>query len=75
MLFGMTQRIRRTIRNHLKHEIPHDATDQQLTEAESLLTPTELMDMVLLDARAYSIKFVATRKKEKMSRSKNCTTG
>ncbi len=63
MLFGMTQRIRRTIRNYLKDELPHDATDQQLTEAESHLTPTELMDMVLLDTRAYSIKFVATRKK------------
>merc|ERR1712239_118980 len=63
MLFGMTHRIRRTIRDHLKHELPHDATDQQISEAESMLTPTELMDMVLLDARAYSIKFVATRKK------------
>ena len=62
MLFGMTHRIRRTIRNYLKHELPHDITDQQLTEAESHLTPTELMDMVLLDARAYTINFVATRK-------------
>ncbi len=53
----MTQIIRRKIRNHLKHELPHDATDQQITEADSHLTPTEL------DARAYSIKYVATRKK------------
>ncbi len=37
MLFGMTHRIRRTIRDHLKHEIPQDATEQQLTEAESVL--------------------------------------
>ncbi len=59
----MTNRIRRTIRDHLVHELPHDASDQQLSEAESILSPTELMDMVLLDARAYSIKFVATRKK------------
>merc|ERR1712082_347560 len=63
MLFGMTHRIRRTIRNHLKNELPHDATDMQISEAESTLSPPELMDMILLDARAYSIKFVATRKK------------
>merc|ERR1712082_451090 len=65
MLFGMTHRIRRTIRNHLKNELPHDATDHQISEAESTLTPPELMDMILLDARACSIKFVATRKKVK----------
>ncbi len=75
MLFGMTQRIRRTVRNYLKDELPHDATDQQLTKAESYLTPTELMDMVLLEARAYSIKFFATRKKLKMKKSKKYNTG
>merc|ERR1712082_184292 len=63
MLFGMTHRIRRTIRDHLVKELPHDANDKQLSEADSTLSPTELMDMVLLDARAYAIKFVATRKK------------
>merc|ERR1712239_63499 len=63
MLFGMTHRIRRTIRDHLVNELPHDANDQQLSEADSTLSPKELMDMVLLDARAYAIKFVATRKK------------
>ena len=63
MLFGMTHRIRRTIRDHLKNELPHDATDPQLTKAESHLTPTQLMDMVLLDARSYTIEYVATRKK------------
>ena len=51
MLFGMTHRIRRTIRDHLVNELPHDASDQQLSEAESTLSPTELMDMVLFDAR------------------------
>jgi hypothetical protein len=39
MLFGMTHRIRRTIRNHLKEELPHDATDMQLSQAESILSP------------------------------------
>ena len=63
MLFGMTHKLKRTIRNHLVHELPHDATDQQLIEAESHLTPTQLMDMVPLDARAYTIKYVATRKR------------
>ena len=59
----MTHKIRRIIRNYLKHELPHHATDQQLIEAESYLTPTELIDRVLQDARAYTVKFVATRKK------------
>ena len=45
------------------HELPHDATDKQLTEAESHLSPQQLMGMVLLDARAYTIKYVETRKK------------
>ena len=63
MLFGMTHRLRQTFKNHLAHDLPHDATDQQLSEAKSHLTPQQLMDMVLLDARAYTIKYVATRKK------------
>ena len=67
MLFGMTHRIRRTIRDHLENELPHDTTDQQLTEAKSQLTPTQLRDMVLLDARAYTIKYIATRKRNEIS--------
>lgn len=63
MLFGMTHRIRRTLRNHLVHELPHDTIDQQLIEADSYLIPEQLMDMVLLDARSHNIKYVATRKK------------
>merc|ERR1712239_106469 len=63
MIFGMTHRIRQTIRNNLKEELPNDATDTQLSQAESILSPPQLMDMILLDARTYSIKFVATRKK------------
>merc|ERR1712082_41936 len=63
MIFGMTHRIRQTIRNNLKDELPNDATDIQLSQAESILSPPQLMDMILLDARTYSIKFVATRKK------------
>ena len=60
MLFRMTHRIRWTIRNYATEKLPHDATDQQLTEAPSSLPPQLLMDMVLCDARAYAIKFVAT---------------
>ena len=63
MLFGMTNRIRRTIRNYATEDLPHDITDQQLSAAPSSLSPQLLMDMVLCDARAYAIKFVATRKK------------
>ena len=66
MLFGMTQRIRRGIHNYLKTDLPLDATDQELSQAPSQLSPQLLMDMVLCDARAYSIKFIATRKKKKM---------
>ena len=67
MLFGMTHRIRHTIRNHLIHELTHDATDQQQIEAESHLTPTELINMILLDQRSYTIKFVATYTNELFS--------
>ena len=62
-LFGMTHRLRWTIRDYAKEKLSHDMTDQQITQAPSSLTPQLLMDMVLCDARAYSIKFTATRKK------------
>ena len=38
-------------------------TDQQITESPSTLSPQLLIDMILCDARAYTIKFTATRKK------------
>ena len=52
MLFGMTHRIRRTIRNYATEKLPNDITDQKLTESPSSLSPVLLMDMVLCDARA-----------------------
>ena len=66
MQFGMTQCIRRTIHKYTKETLPHDITDQELSLAQSTLSPQLLMDMILCDARSYAIKFVATRKKMKM---------
>ena len=37
ILIGMTHRIRQ--KNYVKQELPHDITDQQLTEALSILLP------------------------------------
>ena len=63
MLFDMTHRLRQNIREHFVHNLPHDATDQQLIEAESHISKQNLIYMVILDARAYTIKYVATWKK------------
>ena len=63
LLFGMTHRIRRTIRDNTKEKLSHNMTDQQISQSPSTLSPQLLMDMILCDARAYSIKFTATRKK------------
>ena len=60
---GMTHRIRHTIRNYAREKLPLDWTDQQISQAPSTLEPPLLMDMILCDARAYSIKFIATRKR------------
>ena len=38
-------------------------TDPQISQAPSDLEPPQLMDMILCDARGYSIKFAATRKR------------
>ena len=59
----MTHRIRCTVRNYAKESLPLDWTDQQISEAPSTLEPPLLMDMIICDARAYSIKFMATRKR------------
>ena len=62
-IFGKTQRIRRTIRNYATENLPTEWNDQQISEAPSKLEPQHLMDMILCDARAYAIKFMATRKR------------
>ena len=61
----MTHRLRHTIRDNLTNEdLPHTLNNQEISLAPSKLVPQLLMDMILCDARAYSIKFMATRKKE-----------
>ena len=60
----MEHRIRRTIRTYASDNLPLDWTNQQISQAPSALVPQLLMDMILCDTLAYSIKFVATRKKQ-----------
>ena len=48
-------------------ENPQENTDndpQQPQNTPQKLKPQQLMDMILLDARAYTIKYTATRRRE-----------
>ena len=61
--FGMSNRILKTIKDNPMKENPPE--NPQQTQANSdKLKPQQLMDMILLDARAYTIKYTAARKKE-----------
>merc|ERR1712059_53860 len=60
--FGMEQTIKRTINTYASEAMPPNPTDQQIAQSTSTLAPQLLMDIILCEARAYSIKFTAIRK-------------
>ena len=63
--FGMSNRILKTIKDNPMKENPQEDTGndpQQPQDTPQKLKPQLLMDMILLDARAYTIKYTATRK-------------
>ena len=65
--FGMSNRILKTIRdNPMKENLQEDTNDdpQQPQNTPQKLKPKHLMEMILLEARAYSIKYTATRRRE-----------
>ena len=65
--FGMSNRILKTIKDKPMKKNPQENAGndpQQPQDTPQKLKPQQLMDMILLDARAYTIKYTATRRGE-----------
>ena len=65
--FGMSNRIIKTIKDNPMKKKPQEDTEkdpQQPQKTPQKLKPQHLMDMILLDAKAYTIKYTAMRKRE-----------
>ena len=62
--FGMSNRILKTIKDNPTIENPQRNNLPQHPRDTDKLKPQQLMDMILLDARTYTIKYTATRKRE-----------
>ena len=60
----MSNRILKTIRDNPTIENPPQNNTIPLPHDLNKLKPQQLMDMILLDARAYTIKYTATRRRE-----------
>ena len=71
--FGMSNRILKTIRDNPTIENPPQNNNPLHPHDPNKLKPQQLMDMILLDARAYTIKYTATRRREENNIKKTST--
>ena len=56
--------ILKTIKDNPMRENPQENNDPQYSQDPNKLKPQQLMDMILMDARAYTIKYTSTRRRE-----------
>ena len=62
--FGMSNRILKTIKDNPIIANPPQHNNPIYPRDDDKLKPQQLMDMILMDARTYTIKYTATRKRE-----------
>jgi hypothetical protein len=70
--FGMSNRILKTIKDNPAITTPPLPNTPRDPRDQDKLKPPHLMDMILMDARTYTIKYTATRKREE-NNAKNMT--